>query len=496
MKGNMDANQLSRKLAYSALTFFFCYLFTLVLIFGMTIVNDLSDWQGYLQAHTSETLSLVVSIFFLYAIVYFYFLFEDRNALLKVQNILLVFTLIISSMLICYVFGRFIHIYSRPVAMFAILAFFLINRRHALFLNFIFGFLLFILDLCTNTFPVSELNSEIYSSFLLTFLSGTFAVFFAGRVKTRGNLLLTGIFIAVPTVIVVLLFNIPEITNWILYVSDAGFRLLGCILSAILALALMPIYEGIFNRLTVFRLRELTSTDAALLVRLKKEANGTFNHSLIVAQLAEACAVAIGENAEIARTAAYYHDVGKLKDPLCFTENQTDYNLHDEITPELSADIIRSHTKNGYDLLIANHLPRAIADVALQHHGTLPIKYFYDKAIRYSGDADLRDFTYLGPVPQSKIAAIIMIADAVEAATRALGDRSPAKVEKICRSIIEERMDLGQFDECDITLRELTIIKRALVDALSGVHHHRVQYPAIQFNRNREAVSIDEGRNG
>ncbi len=501
MKEKQNAKPtVGRKLGASVAVFFGCYFIMLLIVFLMTVVNDPKHWYAYLAGHSSESLTLVVTIFFLFAIVFFYYLFEDFKTLLKVKDLFLIFTLLFISTIICYIFGRFIHFYSRPLAMFAILAICLLNRRQAIFLNFIFGLLLFVIDLCTNTLATSGLaasgiSAQIFSSFLLTFLSGTFGVFFAGSAKTRGSLLLTGVFTAVPTVIVVLLFNLPEITSdWIDYVSAVGFRILACILSGVLALALLPFFEWAFNRLTVFRLRELTSTDAALLVRLKKEAPGTFNHSLIVAQLAESCAVAIGENAELARAAAYYHDVGKLKEPEGFTENQTDYNLHDEITPELSADIIRSHTKNGYDLLIANHLPKEIACVALEHHGTLPIKYFYDKAVRYSGDADLRDFSYFGPLPQSKISAIIMVSDAVEAAVRAMADRSPEQVEKVCRSIIEERMDLGQFDECDITMKELTIIKLTLVEALSGVHHHRVKYPNIQFNRDREAVSTEEGK--
>ncbi len=478
----------------SALAFVGCYFVLLFVVFLMILVNDFSHWQTYFTEHSNQLISLVVSLFFLSGIVYMYYLFEDTVALVNIKNIVLVFTLLILSLVISFVFGEFIHIYSRPVAVFALLALFLINRRHALFLNFVFSFLMFVIDLFTDIVPVAEINSEIYSTFLLSFIGGTVAIFLGERVKTRGGLLLTGVFIALPVALLVLLFNLPTISHgdWIDYISSAGFRILSCITSSVLALALLPFFEWTFNRLTVFRLRELTSTDAELLVSLKQKAPGTFNHSLIVAQLAESCAVAIGENAELARTAAYYHDVGKLKQPECFTENQSDYNVHDEITPELSADIIRSHTKDGYELLIEKHLPKAIADVALEHHGTLPIKYFYDKAIRYSGDADLKDFSYLGPIPQSKISAIVMISDATEAATRAMPDRSPEKVEKVCRSIIEERMDLGQFEECDITMRQLTVIKQTLVEALSGVHHHRVQYPAIQFNRDRQAVNTEE----
>ena len=481
------------RLVRSALLFAVCYLVLLAVVFLMIVVNDTDGWAGYLTSHAADVVTLCVCAFLLFFIVYYYYYFEDREFLVKGRNVALVFSLVTLSVVISYLFGRFVSIYARPGALLALLCVFLFNRRQAIMLNFIFAVLMFVIDTYTNNFSVDGATEEIYHSLMLNFVCGTFAVFAVGRNKTRGGLLLTGCVVAIPTAVVVVLLQVTAITSdWIAFVSYVGYGIMGCFVSAALALALMPVFEVIFNRLTVFRLRELTSTNAPLLVRLKQEAPGTFNHSLIVAQLSESCAVAIGENAELARAAAYYHDVGKLKQPDCFTENQTDYNVHDELMPELSADIIRSHARDGYELLTSAHFPKIIADVAREHHGTLPVKYFYNKALKLSGgDADIADYSYLGPIPQSKIAAIVMIADASEAAARAMGERSPAAVEKAVRSIIEERMDLGQFDECDITMRELTVIKQTLVEALSGVHHHRVEYPAIRFNRNREAVRED-----
>lgn len=479
------------RLLGSALVFVGCYLALILCAFLMIVINDPSNWTSYFKENYSAFLSLCICTLLLCSIVYYYYYFEDKEFLSRAKNVLLVFFIIVVSIALCYLCGRYIGVYARPMALFALLCLFVFNRRQAIMLNFVFSLLIFVIDTYTNNFTAVGSTSEVYISLMLGFVCGTFAVFAAGKVKTRGGLLLTGVVLAVPTMIIVLLLELPSarLSNWIPYVSSAGYGILGCILSAALALVLLPLFEGIFNRLTVFRLRELTSANAPLLKRLREEAPGTFNHSLIVAQLAETCAIAIGENAELARAAAYYHDVGKLKQPECFTENQTGYNVHDELTPELSADIIRSHAKDGYDVLIAAHLPGEIADIAREHHGTLPIKYFYDKANRLSGgDANIKDYSYLGPTPRSKIAAIIMIADASEAASRAVRDRSPETVERIVRSIIEERMDLDQFTDCDITMRELSMIKQTLVDALSGVHHHRVKYPAIRFNRARQAV--------
>ncbi len=482
------------KLVAAGFLFAACYLFILLCTFILLVVRGGAGWKEYIAANYEREISLVLSLFVLTAIIYLYFYFEDRKFLCAPGNILLFFTILTFTGIVCTVWSELVtpYYYTRPYALFALLCLFLMGRRHALFLNAVFVLFMFSLDIFAGDM-VSVTDIRIYSTLLIGFADGTLAVFLSSKVRTRLRLLLVGVFLSVPTMLAVFIFQIPIAENDVIdYFSAAGFQVLGCLTSTVLALAFMPVFEGIFNRLTPFRLRELTSTNAPILVRLREEAPGTFNHSLIVAQLAETCAVAIGENAELARAAAYYHDVGKLKQPDCFTENQTDYNIHDEITPELSADIIRSHAKDGYELILKAHLPKVIADVALEHHGTLPIKYFYDKAVRYAGDADIKDFSYLGPTPRTRIAAIVMVADAVEAATRASADRSPDNVEKVCRSIIEERMDLDQFDNCDISMRELNVIKQTLVEALSGVHHHRVEYPSIRFNRDRKAVKEDK----
>ena len=500
------------KLLKSALTFALCYIAFMLFVLLMIVINNPQGWREYFIEDYSRFLSLCVCVLLLFYIVFYYFYFEDKEFLSQAKNAFLIFSLMTVSVLICYLMGRFVSVFARPMALMALLALFLFNRRQAILLNFVFSLLIFVIDTYTDNFASSGaglaalpgmaesgVQAEVYFSLMLGFVCGTFAVLTAGNVKTRGGMLLLGTFVSIPTVVVILLlelpaFNILAKSNWIAYIASAGYGILGCFLSSALTLCFLPLLEFVFNRLTVFRLRELTSANVPLIKRLRTEAPGTFNHSLIVAQLAESCAIAIGENAELARAAAYYHDVGKLKQPDCFTENQSDYNIHDELTPELSADIIRSHATDGYELLMAARLPKEIADVAREHHGTLPIKFFYDKAMRLSGgDANIKDYSYLGPTPHSKTAAIIMIADASEAAARTLRERTPENVERMVRSVIEERMDLDQFVDCDITMRELTTIKETIVDALSGVHHHRVKYPSIRFNRAKEVVKEEPG---
>lgn len=499
MKATTDSVKVSNKrLIGSALVFAVCYVFLVACIVLMMALQDVSAWQDVIRENLSGMLSLILCTFLLFCVVYYYYYFEDKAFLGKAQNVLLIFSVFILSVVFCFLFGEYINIYARPSAMLALIFVYLFNRRQAVMLNFVFSVMMFVIDAYTGRFIAFDMDNSLYFSLMLTFVCGTFAVFLAGRVKTRGGLLLTGVFIAVPATAVLLLLKLPEIGKygWIQYVASAGFGILGCVVSAVLALALLPVFERVFNRLTAFRLRELTSTNTPLLMRLKTEAPGTFNHSLVVAQLAETCALALGEDAELARAVAYYHDVGKLKQPDCFTENQTGYNIHNELTPELSADIIRSHANDGYDLLTAARLPKIFADVAREHHGTLPIKYFYAKANKLTGgDANVKDYSYFGPKPSTKIAAIVMIADASEAAVRSMKDRTPENVERVIRGIIEERMDLDQFSDSDITMRELTVIKQSLADALSGVHHHRVEYPAIRFNRAKVAVNEEDIEN-
>lgn len=495
MSGIKRVKPNKRGFAGSALVFVASYFLLIAFIFIMLLLMHKAGWVTYIRNNFSRLLILCFVALLLYGIVFYYYYYENREFFAKPKNMLLVYTLILISVILCFLFGKYVNIYLRPVGLLTMTCVFLLRRRQAILLGFVFSILMFAIDVYLAEWTAFNYENGNLFSLIISFVCGTLAAFVAGGVRTRGGVILTGVVISVPTMLIVFLLKLATVQTlgWIQVAASIGFSALGCMMSAVLAMAMLPVFEHAFNRLTIFRLRELTGTNAPILVRLRKEAPGTFNHSLIVAQLSENCAIAINENSELARAAAYYHDVGKLKQPDCFTENQSGYNVHDEIMPELSADIIRSHAKDGYELLKSARLPDVICDVAREHHGTLPIKYFYAKATKISGDdADIKDYSYLGPTPQTKIAAIVMIADAAEATSRVLPDRSPENVERAVRAIIEERMDLDQFAECNITLKELTIIKETLVEALSGVHHHRVEYPAIRFNRERRAVKEDD----
>ncbi|MBQ8658797.1 MAG: HDIG domain-containing protein [Clostridia bacterium] len=470
---------------------FVLHFFLLILITAILLFHDhFSDLTAVLKENGANYLYMIFCVLLLVWIMYFYFFFEDRRVLSSAKNIALIFTILNVYIIISFFLGEGVHIYARPVALVALLTFVLLGRRDAIFMNIMCALMMFIIDHFSGREFAS--HNEIYSSLIISFSAGMIAIFFGDKAKTRFQIVGIGAFIVIPIDLIIFLLGIcefleaggssSELPLFEQVLMRMGYGLFGGVMSAVIFLAVLPVFESMFNCLTAFRLRELTSSDARVLKKLKEEAPGTFNHSMMVAQLAEACATAIGEDVDCARAAAFYHDVGKLHNPEYFTENQGEYNVHDELTPELSADMIRSHAREGYQLIRAHRLPQFLADVAVQHHGTMPIRYFYAKALKMTdGELNIEDFSYTGPKPQSKIAAIIMIADASEAVVRSLNKRTPEATEKAIRDIIEERMELDQFSECDITMADLTKIRQALVASLTGVYHHRVKYPQLKY---------------
>lgn len=480
-------NDWSRQKTFKSILLFFVHFLILIGIMAALLLGaQVRNLSNHMREFGASYLYALFCVFLLVVIMYLYFAFEDKRVLSTGKNIALLFMVLDISFILSWAIGAKIDIFARPVALVALMICILLDRRAAVFMNVISALLIFVAD--TFAGGISA-DSTYYSSLFTSFSAGMFAIFFCERAKTRFQVVMVGVAIVAPIDIIILLL---EVSNFIEsggsairgILRDMGYGLFGGMTSVIAFLAILPVFEVIFNCLTVYRLRELTSLDAKILQKLKAEAPGTYNHSMTVAQLAEACAAAIGEDVDYARAAALYHDVGKLHYPSHYTENQGDYNIHDELTPELSADIIRSHARDGHSLIKANHLPDFLADIAIQHHGTMPIRYFYLKAMKMTdGELNIEDFSYPGPKPQTRLAAIIMIADASEAAVRAVDARDPEAAERAIRGVIEERMDLEQFSECDITMVDLTKIRMALVNTLSGVYHHRVKYPGIKYKR-------------
>ena len=457
----------------------------LIILLIILLDKGSGGFAPYITETSQALITVSVAFAVLSAILYCYFLFENKYVLSHFSKMAELFLVMFISFFLVYVMSEYVHTLARPVALLALVCATLFRRRDAIFINSVYSLMVLIFDRILNINGINMFYS--YACLLSKFCTGIVAVFLFNSVKTRFQSVMMAFILLIPVLVINTVIILPVTSPSASEILDLLiFSGVGCIFSVMLYMFVLPIFELVFAEMTVFRLRELTSDSAKLIKKLKEKAPGTYSHSVVVSQLAEACAKAIGEDSELARAAAYYHDVGKLKGPEMFAENQTDYNFHDDITPELSVDIIRSHARNGAQLIKKSRLPEFFADVAIQHHGTLPIKYFYYKALKMSdGELNIENYSYTGPTPASKIAAIIMIADSSEAATRTLKDRSPEKVEEFVRTLIEERLDLGQFDNCNITMRELTVIKSTIVNQLTGVYHSRVVYPKLSVSKKK-----------
>ncbi len=303
-----------------------------------------------------------------------------------------------------------------------------------------------------------------------------------------------GLAVAIVNVLVVAMYGFLGLHDARGVIELMGAALLSAAGSAVAAVGTFAALGSVFGILTVFQLLELANPSQPLLRRLLVETPGTYHHSLMVGNLAERAAEAIGADPLVTRVAAYYHDIGKLANPLAFIENQAGgENVHDELEPETSAQILKQHTADGIDIAYKAKLPKSLIAFIPQHHGTAVMSYFYARAkglaaepyggpatpdgARAAATVDERKFRHAGPKPQSREAALIMLADGVEASVRSLESRDEPAIRGMVARIIDERLSDGQFDECDLTLRDVERIKEAFVQQLLGMYHQRIAYP-------------------
>ena len=301
------------------------------------------------------------------------------------------------------------------------------------------------------------------------------------KVNQRNDILYSTAYLAVSSAIIVLSSGILLSNNIKRILIDVALATGGAFISGILAMGLLPFLESSFNLVTNMKLLELSNPNNLLLKRLLMEAPGTYHHSIMVANLAEVAAEEVGANPMLVRVGAYYHDIGKIKRPFFFGENQLGgVNPHDKISPALSTTIIISHVKDGLELAKEYDVPTIVTDMIAQHHGTTLVKYFYYTLKNNSENPDLikeDDFRYPGPKPQTKEAAIIMMADSVEAAVRSIQEPTLDKIEAMVNNIIKDKLNSNQLNECDLTFKDLEVIKACFLKVLKGIYHHRIEYP-------------------
>lgn len=335
--------------------------------------------------------------------------------------------------------------------------------------------------------------------FLYTLTSSLFVSVIAKKIERRIDLGLTAVVSAfVNSVIIVILsviFNasIPSLIFVILGVAANG------VLSGILALGLITPLELILNTASIFRLMDLSDLNTPIMRKMLLMASGTYQHSLMVAQLSEAAARDIGANALLARVGSYYHDIGKIDQSEYFTENQTNkVNKHKEISINLSVSVIRSHVKRGMEKARILHLPQAVIDIIEEHHGNGIIAYFFNKAQEIDPNVNPADFSYTGRMPTTKESGIVMLADTVEAACRSLDNPTKANIEDFMKKLIQTKIDSHFLDNCELTFRDLDKSSNAFLNVLVSYYHNRIAYPNQKSETEKPAQSDDgesEGAN-
>lgn len=423
---------------------------------------------------------LLLVTLFLFATIGFMFFF-DRGKMVTVKSIVLIMTTIAINFTLCIILSDYISIYILPFALAAMITGVIISTRIGIIVNILLSQLIFLTIALFS--PMAEFSMASLSASVVTNLAlGFVMISLIGKNYSRIRYNVYGFIggLLVSPFVVLTTYITGGTTEEML--MNMLWIIVSNLISTVLFMPILPFVENIFNVVTSYKLDELCSIDQKLLKRLKEEAPGTYNHSIMVGNIAESCAYAIGENTKLTRVAALYHDVGKLASPEFFVENQEGgYNPHDDLIPEVSVKMITQHTINGYNIIKEYRLPEEIAKIAVEHHGTIPVKYFYIKAQNITEEKlDINAFAYQGPKPTTKISAIIMIADTIEAATRAGMPETIDEYRQFVDRLIKEKLDLKQFDDCPITMRDLTIIRDTIVKDVPSMYHNRIKYPEVK----------------
>lgn len=420
--------------------------------------------------------ALLIAILFGGIIVYIY-VFE-RPLLWDVRILLLIGVinvLVVSLSLVL----RELNVYFMPVSLGVFLIAQLIKPRLALIVNISQAIMVSLLASTGSSLFTMSMFSLIMSSVV----SSSLVVSVIRRRQARTSILIAGLGIGVINMATTFAMGFISSTSLISVAVNAAWSGASGLLSSVLCIGFQPLLEWVFNLVTPSKLMELSGANQPLMRRLMLEAPGTYQHSMVVANLAEAACTAIGANAMLARVGSYYHDVGKLMRPLYFTENQRGDNPHDRTDPNVSSAILTAHIREGVQLAKKARLPGEVVDIIRQHHGTTPTMYFYAKAQKLYGEDQVKieDFRYDGPRPQTREAAVVMMADTLEAASRSLQNPTKEKLEELIRKLVRGKMDDGQLDECPLTMRDIALCSEAFLTSLSGAYHQRIEYPEVKI---------------
>lgn len=432
------------------------------------ILNDLgllndSGFDWYIYIALGAFVGLVQFLQWLFLKRYFIEIFDDTS------KILLISIINISALIL----ARCLSVatpYLIPLACAPMLLTLLLNYKVSLTLSIL------------NVILISSIVDFNIEITLIAILNAIIGATIIKKMQQRNDILYSSIYIVVFNVMLSFTMGLLLSNNILDVVKKAGLIGVAGMLSAVLTIGFLPFFESTFDIVTVIKLLELSNPNHPLMKKILMETPGTYHHSVLVGNLAEVAAEEVGGNSVLARIAAYYHDVGKTKRPYFFKENQIGKeNPHDKISPNLSTLIITSHVKDGLEMAKEYNMPKVIQDIIAQHHGTTLVKYFYytaKKGAENPDDINEEDFRYPGPIPQSKEAGIIMLADGVEAAVRSITDPTQGKIEEMVNNIIKDKLNTGQLDHCDLTLKDVDRIRKSFLNTLNGIYHKRIEYPS------------------
>ncbi|MFH1453581.1 MAG: HDIG domain-containing metalloprotein [Armatimonadota bacterium] len=414
--------------------------------------------------------SALLSLLFIGIVIYFCSKYNPKvifnDKLLLLLSIIIVFIVALSKTLM--VFSSLL----APVAAASILIAILIDWHLALLITILLGLQL-------------GISADNMLLTIVALTSGIAAVLSVSKINRRWDLAIPGAVIigisALTLIIAGLIQNTPF--DYLLKEQILWGSILNGIIAVGFAMVSLPLFENFFNITTHIKLIELSSPNEPLLNKLLIEAPGTYHHSIIVGNLAYGAAQVVGADPLLARVGAYYHDIGKIKRPYFFVENQPkNDNPHDRISPTLSTLIITSHVKDGVELAQKQHLPEVLIDFIREHHGTSLVAYFYHEAMAQASEEEKNelseeDFRYPGPKPQSKETAVVMLADIAEASVKTLDTVNQVKINNMVKQVIKAALENGQLDECQLSFKNLKDISASFVRTLSGIYHHRIEYP-------------------
>ena len=435
--------------------------------YGRGIFKNIQSILG-----TIILLSVIVSLFFVFIIIYRKTIFQDWKMVLLISIVFLLQVVSAHIVLIQLELSE----YLIPVTMGAMTLTILFDAR--------MGFM------ATTSMAIlmGIMMGQNIDLVIISLFTSTVAIYNIRELRKRSQLFITMFALIGASIIVIIGLGLFKENNWVMMIRDIQFLALNSILAPILTYGLISLFEMIFEVTTDLTLIELLDYDHPLLKEAQRETNGTFNHSIVVGNLAEACAKAIGAHSLLCRVGAYYHDIGKMDKSEYFIENQYGgKNRHDDLTHTMSARIIRAHVVEGLRLAQEHGLPKLVSDFIPMHHGTTRVEYFYRLALKEAEEkgqkVDESAFRYPGPKPNTKETGILMICEAVEAAVRSIKEPDIFKIEAMIDNIINQRVGDGQLNECPLTLDELNKIKgtvdgtSGMLPVLRGIYHIRVEYP-------------------